>query len=96
MLSRASCCHACYLLHDLQLGLTSCHVQAAIDPKAAGHHRTALTTLRHVHQTAGLPSLWAGFAPRAFRIMCASIILQVGLLGAEQQRTARYVQLADG
>ena len=54
-----------------------CAVQAAIDPRTAGEHRSAWSTLQHVHRTVGLPSLWAGFAPRAFRIMCASVILQV-------------------
>ena len=72
---------ACSLSSDgLRAILTSlacAAVQAAIDPSKAGESRSALSVLRHVHQTTGLLSLWAGFAPRAFRIMCASVILQV-------------------
>ena len=53
-------------------------MQAALDPATAGEHRSAWTAWQQVRQTTGVSSLFAGFAPRAFRIMGASIILQVG------------------
>ncbi|KAK9916384.1 hypothetical protein WJX75_002075 [Coccomyxa subellipsoidea] len=50
--------------------------QAFLDPKVHPEYATLPSTLRHLVQTNGLSSLWAGITPRAFRIATAVVILQ--------------------
>lgn len=40
-------------------------------------YATLRSSLRHLVQTKGLTSLWAGISPRAFRIATAVVILQM-------------------
>ena len=44
--------------------------------QAHPEYATLRATLQHLVRQQGLRSLWAGIAPRAFRIACAVIILQ--------------------
>ena len=44
--------------------------------QAHPEYATLRSTLQHLIQQQGLRSLWAGIAPRAFRIACAVMILQ--------------------
>lgn len=51
--------------------------QAFLDPKVHPEYATMRSSLRHLVQTNGLTSLWAGITPRAFRISTAVVILQM-------------------
>ncbi|EIE26829.1 mitochondrial carrier [Coccomyxa subellipsoidea C-169] len=50
--------------------------QAFLDSKVHPEYATLRSTLRHLVQTNGVTSLWAGISPRAFRIATAVVILQ--------------------
>ena len=51
-------------------------MQAHLDPKANPEYATWQSTLRHMTHERGMGVLFAGLAPRAFRICGATMILQ--------------------
>ncbi|KAK9824556.1 hypothetical protein WJX72_011293 [[Myrmecia] bisecta] len=50
-------------------------MQAFLNHDTHPQYRTAVSTLRFIASTQGIGSLWAGIAPRAFRIVGATFIL---------------------
>lgn len=50
-------------------------MQAFLDKEAYPQYRTMLGSARHIVETEGASTLFAGLLPRAFRLICAVIIL---------------------
>lgn len=50
-------------------------MQAFPDKETHPQYRSIASTGRHIVATEGVGTLWAGLAPRAFRIVCAVFIL---------------------